>query len=46
MLKNPEEVEEYNKEKIKLANKTNNSRHEYAVQKESFIKKIMEKIDN
>ncbi len=45
MLKNPKEVEAYNKEKVRLAEKTNHNRHDYAVQKEVFIKKIMKKIN-
>jgi GrpB-like predicted nucleotidyltransferase (UPF0157 family) len=44
LLKNPEEVENYNQEKQRLAQATNNDRHDYAVNKESFIKKIMRKI--
>jgi GrpB-like predicted nucleotidyltransferase (UPF0157 family) len=46
MLKHPKEVKAYNNEKKRIAEENGNSRHEYAVHKGDFIKKIMDKIEN
>jgi len=44
LLTHLDEVEHYNQEKIRLAQSTNNDRHEYVRQKETFIKYLMSKI--
>jgi GrpB-like predicted nucleotidyltransferase (UPF0157 family) len=45
LLAHPEEVKHYNQEKTRLSQNTDNTRHAYAVQKETFIKELLEKVN-